>query len=305
MIKLDLRHSKVGDTAFKCLSIDAEDIVGMTVHSVFKRVLKALIRETYLNGVVTSVNEAAKLADEEIAEIDIDADFILWFIDKYINVEKFRDWVTIYIKASYDNGSTVLGEFMDLFKKDSTDRWGKIEHGTDDGFSDRESYILALLNSMFRYLFTCKENYYRRLSSNRVIKGVKNDLFIIESKGYYWQTCGERVDGIGSKLKIPNLIDIVPKILYDIEDNGYGIVNSSDVISAYSTGVLIKIATLKDLSKLAYSEYLDIALSEDTYDALEEDFTLFEIFSDYVDACLRYRITDEELPVLKSFVEQW
>ena len=300
MIKLDLRHSKIGDTAFKCLRVDAEDIEGMTAHSVFKRVFKALIRETYFNGVVTSVNEAAKLADAEIEEIGVEADFVLWFIDKYVNVEEFRSYVTACFKASYDNGSLALGEFMDLFKEELASRWGKIAN-TEYEFSVRERYILALLNSMFSYLFICKENYYSRLSSSRVTRGVKNDLFIIESRGYYWQTCGERVDGMGSKLKVPNLKDIVPKNVYDVGDKGYGSVNCCEVISNFSSGVLMKVAVLKDLSKVAYKEFTDNALCDDTLYILEDGMTFFEILYAYLNKCMKSELIDGQ-PVLISFL---
>lgn len=307
MLKLEFRHSKVGDTAFKfSRGIDTEEIKGLTVHKVYKAVFKALIRETYLNGIVKKVNMSAIQAEMEIEKMKIDPDFILWFVDRYINQEKFRECVTTYFTVAWYAQDTALPEFKKMYESDDTGIWGKIANGVEAGYSERESYIIALLTSMLSYLYASKESYYRRLSISKVIRNVMSDLYIVESRGYYWQTCGERVDGIGSKLKVPNLKDIQPMNMYDVDDVGYGIVNSSDVVSIYTTGVLTKIATLKDLSKSAYSEYIDIALSEDTYDALEEDFTLFEIFSDYVDACLRYTITDEGLPVLKSFMgEKW
>lgn len=321
-MKLELRHSRIGNTAWNIVrNCDNAELAGVKFSIVtFGNIFKALIRETVINAKDCSIREASVIADREFERLKVCAvynkediiKYVLMFVEAYINSETFR--VQVHSNIEYVYRNDIVADYVCDFLKDNYDNFKEDdivnkENGkliVPSEYEGNRGYMIALMRSMFLYLYRGKQAAYARKPFKSIrINKVMNDLYIFKSRGYYWQTNGERVDGIDSKLKIPNIRGTEPKAVYDIGDIDYDVLLGAEPESIENMRTLVNITVIKDISFDAYSDLL----SENVYDEnnihirLEYDLGILELISSYIIGVTEGLVCNEDFPVFTSFVE--
>lgn len=311
-MKLELRHSKIGDTAWDIVNNfehRKDDIVYNIV--TFNNIFKALIRETVLAYLNISVKDANAIAKRECDRIKVRTgyyngdkegyiSYVLKFIDNYINCEAFRVMILSFIKDVYYENDIVADYALDELVIDNKYS-GEV---VDINDNKMKSYIGAMLCSMFLYLYNNKLTAYKNKSIREVnINKVMKDMYIFKKKGYYWQTTGERVDGINSKLIIPDVRNATPKATYDIEDKEYGELLGAEPESIDNTLTLIKACAIRDISDNAYYDLIEEGIHNDNISVrIDYELGILAVISDLIFGMTEGIISSGDIPVFTSLV---
>lgn len=311
-MKLELRHSKIGDTAWDIVNNfehRKDDIVYNIV--TFNNIFKALIRETVLAYLNISVKDANAIAKRECDRIKVRTgyyngdkegyiSYVLKFIDNYINCEAFRVMILSFIKDVYYENDIVADYALDELVIDNKYS-GEV---VDINDNKMKSYIGAMLCSMFLYLYNNKLTAYKNKSIREVnINKVMKDMYIFKKKGYYWQTVGERTDGLGSKLIIPDVRNATPKATYDIEDKEYGELLGAEPESIDNTLTLIKACAIRDISDNAYYDLIEEGIHNDNISVrIDYELGILAVISDLIFGMTEGIISSGDIPVFTSLV---
>ena len=311
-MKLELRHSKIGDTAWDIVNNfehRKDDIVYNIV--TFNNIFKALIRETVLAYLNISVKDANAIAKRECDRIKVRTgyyngdkegyiSYVLKFIDNYINCEAFRVMILSFIKDVYCENDIVADYALDELVIDNKYS-GEV---VDINDNKMKSYIGAMLCSMFLYLYNNKLTAYKNKPIRKInISKIMNDMYIFKKKGYYWQTTGERVDGINSKLIIPDVKNATPKATYDIEDKEYGELLGAEPESIENTLTLIKACVIKDISVNAYYDLIEEGIHNDNISVrIDYELGILAVISDLIFGMTEGIISSGDVPVFTSLV---
>lgn len=309
-MKLELRHSKIGDTAWDIVNNfeHRKDAIVYNMET-FNNIFKALIRETVLVSLNISVKDANAIAKRECDRIKVRIgyyngdrecyiSYVLKFIDNYINSEAFRIMVLSFIKDVYYEQDIVVDYALDELVIDNKYS-GEV---VDINDNKTKSYISAMLCSMFIYLYNNKLTAYKNKSIRAVnINKVMKDMYIFKKKGYYWQTVGERTDGLGSKLIIPDVRNATPKATYDIEDKEYGELLGAEPESIENTLTLIKACVIKDISVNAYYDLIEDGIYNDNISVrIDYDIGILDIISGIIIGMTEGIVSNGDIPVFKS-----
>lgn len=317
-MKLELRHNRIGDTAWDIFrNFDNYTDIEFNF-SIFNNIFKALFRETVYGVLGKSVCDANKIAEREIKRLkeklgyhsvkdkDIYVDYVLMFIDNYISNKEFREELHDCIEYVYADRDIATDYVMDEyvpFKSGFNICSGAISYS--DKYSRGEAVMLTLLRVMFNYLYICKWTVYENVKlSNLRMSGVLNDLFIFKKKGYFWQTTGERVNGLDSKLKIPDVSKVVPKPVYSISDKEYGVLFGAEPVSIKTLSTVLKICIFRDISDIAYYWLIEDATYNDNVDyRADYDLGILEVLDETIEDVL-VNSQFESLPMFDSLVIQ-
>ena len=311
-MKLELRHSKIGDTAwdivnnYEHINADIDYNIG-TFNSIFK----ALVRETVLVSFDMSVKNANAIAERECNRIKVRTNYyknrskkeyiayVLKFIDNYINSDAFRKMIITFIQDVYYEQDIVVEYALEDLIFDE-----KYNGNIVNEENNIKSYIVAILCSMFLYLYNNKLTAYKNKSIREVnINKVMKDMYIFKKKGYYWQTTGERVDGINSKLIIPDVRNATPKATYDIEDKEYGELLGAEPDSIDNTLTLIKACAIRDISDNAYYDLIEEGIHNDNISVrIDYELGILAVISDLIFGMTEGIISSGDVPVFKSLV---